>query len=309
MSEPPGIAVTPFVEDGLVAAVGHGGGRLVEPSEADAIVWTNPGDPHGLRAVVGGSAARWVQLPFAGIEEFADAGVLDTERVWTCTKGAYGRACAEHALGLMLAAARQLHVHVAARSWRPGGLGSPERRLEGVTCAIVGTGGIGSALAAMLEPLAMRVFGVNRSGRPLRGAAETHSVDRLREVLPRADFVVLAAALTAETRGLFDGPMLARMKPNAWLVNVARGAMVDTDALVDALRSGRIGGAALDVTDPEPLPDGHPLWDLPNVIVTPHVANTWDMALPELRGVVERNVARFAAGETLEGIVDVSLGY
>jgi phosphoglycerate dehydrogenase-like enzyme len=108
---------------------------------------------------------------------------------------------------------------------------------------------------------------------------------------------------------MFGPQMLSKMGPQAWLINVARGGIVDTEALVDALRAGRIGGAALDVTDPEPLPDGHPLWSLENAIVTPHVANTWEMALPELRALVGRNVAHFAADEPLEGVVDPATGY
>jgi D-3-phosphoglycerate dehydrogenase len=121
--------------------------------------------------------------------------------------------------------------------------------------------------------------------------------------------VVVAAAYTPETKGLFDAEMLARMRPDAWLINVARGGLVDTDALVGALRRKEIAGAALDVTDPEPLPDDHPLWSLDDVVITPHVANTWVMGLPELRARITRNVRRFAAGETLEGPVDPSLGY
>jgi D-3-phosphoglycerate dehydrogenase len=99
------------------------------------------------------------------------------------------------------------------------------------------------------------------------------------------------------------------MKSDAWIVNVARGGLIDTDALVEALDEGSIGGAALDVADPEPLPDGHPLWGCPNAIITPHIANTWDMALPELRALVRRNVGRFARGEDLEGLVDLAIGY
>ncbi|MQB00085.1 MAG: hydroxyacid dehydrogenase, partial [Actinobacteria bacterium] len=106
-----------------------------------------------------------------------------------------------------------------------------------------------------------------------------------------------------------DARRLALMKPHAWLVNVARGAHVDTDALVAALEARSIGGAALDVTEPEPLPEGHPLWGMDNALITSHVANTWDMALPELRAMVERNVSAFAAGRELEGLVDIDLGY
>jgi phosphoglycerate dehydrogenase-like enzyme len=174
---------------------------------------------------------------------------------------------------------------------------------------VVGTGGIGRALAAMLAPLGTRLLAVNRSGAPLDGAERTETTEELPALLPEADFVVLAASLTAATRQLFDRDMLARMRPDAWVVNVARGGLVDTDALVAALREGSIGGAALDVTEPEPLPDGHPLWELDNAIITPHTANTMDMGIVEYRSLVARNVAHFARGEPLEGLVDPALGY
>jgi phosphoglycerate dehydrogenase-like enzyme len=131
----------------------------------------------------------------------------------------------------------------------------------------------------------------------------------LQAQVSRSDWVVLAAPLTPSTTHLINREMLAAMPRQAWLVNVARGPLVDTDALVEALREGRIAGAALDVTDPEPLPDGHPLWSLENAIITPHAANTWDMALPELAARVERNVLAFAGGTPLEGVVDIKLGY
>ncbi len=305
----PRIAILPSVEQGLREAVEAGGGAVSDPSEADGLIWTKPRDPEGLKDALAHSPARWIQLPFAGIESFFAAGVIDPALTWTCTKGAYGPSTAEHALALMLAAARRIHVHVRARAWKRDGVGAPERTLEGAVVLIVGTGGIGKALARLLRLLGARVAGVNRSGAPLEGAERTGTTDRLPEMVPEADFIVVAAALTEQTRGLFDSELLARMKADAWLVNVARGGLVDTDALVNALTEGSIGGAALDVTDPEPLPEGHPLWDLDNVIITPHVANTWDMALPSLRAMVERNVARFGAGQPLEGLVDPSLGY
>jgi len=306
----PKIALRPASTDELEAAVRAGGGEPVEDAaSADAIVWVNPRDPQGLADLLAASSARWVQLPFAGIEAFIAAGVVDPARTWTCTKGVYGPACAEHALALMLAAARRLHDHIKASTWRSGGFGSPERRLAGTTAVVIGTGGIGSALVPMVRPLGVRVIGVNRSGRPLDGADRTVRVDRLMDVVHEADWVVVAAAATPETRHLVDAGMLAAMRTTAWVVNVARGELVDTEALVTALEAGSIGGAALDVTDPEPLPDGHPLWAMANAIVTPHVANTWDMAVPELVAMVERNVAHFAAGEPLEGLVDPGAGY
>lgn len=306
----PRVHVAPVMSDEIKAAIEAGGGEVTENSgAADAVVWTVPFQAEDLKELLLESSARWVQLPFAGIESFFVAGTIDTERTWTCTKGVYGPATGEHALALMLGAARQLHTHARDRRWADAGFGRPERRLAGSTVVIVGTGGIGIFLARALGPLEALVIGVNRSGRPLQGAARTVTVDSLPEVVGEADFLVLAAASTPATHRLVDAGLLSKMKPDAWIVNVARGPLVDTDALVAALTEQRIGGAALDVTDPEPLPEGHPLWGLDNVLITPHVANTWDMAVPELLALLERNVAAFAAGRPLEGLVDASLGY
>ena len=307
MSEP-SIAVVPSRPE-IEVAVTDAGGRLVEPGRAEGLVWMDPRDPEALRRTLASSPARWVQLPFAGIEEFLAAGVLDPDRTWTCAKGIYGPSTAEHALALVLLAARRLHEHARARSWRRGAEGASARRLAGGTVLIVGTGGIGRALAEMLAPLGPRVLAVNRSGEPMPGAERTVPVGSLEDVVSEADWIVLAAALTPGTEHLIDEAMIGRMRAGAWIVNVARGGLVDTRSLVDALREDRIGGAALDVTDPEPLPDGHPLWEMPNVVITSHTANTWAMALPELAALVGRNVRRFARGEPLEGLVDLSLGY
>jgi phosphoglycerate dehydrogenase-like enzyme len=150
---------------------------------------------------------------------------------------------------------------------------------------------------------------VRRRDQPTPGAARTVQVAQLHDVLPGSLLVVVALALTPETRGIIGAPELALMDESTWLVNVARGPHVDTDALVSALESGAIAGAALDVTDPEPLPDGHPLWDLPNCIITPHTADTIEMVMPLLADRIRTNVALFAAGETLVGLVDPAAGY
>jgi phosphoglycerate dehydrogenase-like enzyme len=306
----PAIAIAPVAPPEMEEAVRAGGGRLVPPSEAEGLVWTNPGDPTGLGSLLKSEDPGWVQLPFAGIESFFEAGVIDDGRIWTCAKGIYGPACAEHALALLLAAARRLPHHARARRWTSeAGFGAPERRLTGATVLIVGTGGIGRALVPLLQPVGARMVAVNRSGEPLEGAEITETVQQLPHLLAEADYVVVGAASTADTRGLFDKAMLGNMKPSSWLINVARGDLVVTIDLVAALEEGFIAGAGLDVTDPEPLPDGHPLWEMENVLITPHVANTWDMAFPELTALIERNVAHFAAGEPLEGLVDVDLGY
>jgi phosphoglycerate dehydrogenase-like enzyme len=302
----PKIAVLPSDKDGLGDDIAAAGGAPAGPEEADAVIWVDPSDPGALGEALEGSPARWVQLPFAGIEPFVEAGVIDDDHVWTCAKGIYGPSTAEHALALMLAGARLLHTHIKASSWAQPGA---ERRLHGAVVLVIGTGGIGGALTKMVTPLGARVWGVNRSGRPLEGAERTEAVAGLAGLLPGADYVVVAAALTPETTGLIGARELGLMRPDAWLVNVARGRLVDTDALVAALEAGAIGGAGLDVTHPEPLPGGHPLWAAPNTIITPHVANTWAMALPELRALVRRNVKRFGRGEALDGLVDPALGY
>jgi D-3-phosphoglycerate dehydrogenase len=305
----PRVAVLPPIPQ-IEQAVRAAGGALVnEPAEAEAIVWMNPADPEGLRDALVKSSAKWVQLPFAGIEEFQAAGVIDPARTWTCAKGTYGPAVAEHALGLLLVAARMLHRHARQRSWMRRSEFSSARRLKGSTVLLVGTGGIAAALVEFLAPLEPRIIGVNRSGRPLAGAAKTVTVKDLKTVVGESDFIVLSAALTPETERLFNAHVIAHMRPNAWIVNVGRGKLIDTEALVDALREKRIGGAALDVTDPEPLPDDHPLWSIEDVVITSHAANTWEMAIPDLAERVRRNVELFARGEPLEGLVDVKLGY
>ena len=303
------IAIEPFSDDGFAGAVESAGATLVAPAEARGLIWTNPTDAPALIETLEDSPAEWVQLPFAGIESFVKAGAIDPNRTWTCAKGIYGHACAEHALALMLCAGRRLHHHARNRGWEPGGLGRPEFRLKGKTAVVFGTGGIGSALVDMLQPLGMRVVGVNRSGRALAGAEKTVTSDRLAEVAAEADFLVLAAAVTPETVGAVGAAVINALPERAWIINVARGVLIDTPALLGALEAGRIGGAALDVTEPEPLPDNHPLWGLDNVVITPHIANTWDMAVPDLTALVSRNVANFAAGRPLEGLVDVSAGY
>jgi phosphoglycerate dehydrogenase-like enzyme len=309
MDDGPRIAIGPASLPQFEDAVRAGGGRLVDAAEADGVIWVNPADPQGLKELLESSPAEWVQLPFAGIESFFEAGVIDPARTWTCAKGTYAHACAEHALALMLTAARRIHRHARDRAWVPPGLGSPERRLKGTITLIVGTGGIGRALVPMLQPLGARMLGVSRSGAQVDGIERTATTDALVEMAGEADFVVVCAALTPETKGLIDAAVLEAMPPKAWLVNVARGGLVDTGALVEALRTKSIAGAALDVTDPEPLPEDHPLWAEPDAVITPHVANTWDMAIPDLAALLERNVAAFAAGRPLEGGVHPDLGY
>lgn len=179
----------------------------------------------------------------------------------------------------------------------------------GAKVTIVGGGSTTAALVRLLVPFRVEATVVRRHVAPLAGAQRVLGPDQLHQGLYGASLVVLALALTPETRGLIGVEELDRMGSDAWLVNVARGGHVDTDALVSALEGGHVGGAALDVTDPEPLPDGHPLWALDNCLITPHVANTWEMAEPLLAERVRQNVERYRGGEPLLGQVDRVLGY
>jgi len=247
----------------------------------------------------------WVQLPHAGVERAFQVGVVDRQRQWTSAKGAYAEPVAEHALALILAGLRQLKVRARARSWgQPAG-----ESLFRQPVTVVGAGGIATVLMRLLEPFGTPVTIVRRQAQPVPGAARTLSTAQLTEGLAGARAVVLTAALTPETRDLIGPAELAAMDPDAWLVNVARGGLVDTEALTDALQKGQIGGAALDVTDPEPLPDGHPLWDLPNCLITPHTADTEEMTQPLLADRIADNVHRLAAGQELIGLLDPAHGY
>jgi D-3-phosphoglycerate dehydrogenase len=235
-----------------------------------------------------------------------DQGVIDDRRVWTCASEAYGDSVAEHVVALMLAGRRRIHASARATSWDPANGGQP---LFGGRLVIVGTGSIGRGVVRLLEPWGMEIVGVSRSGRPVDGFARVVAVGSLRDELPAADVVVIAAPSTPDTAGLIGEAELAAMSSEAWLVNVARGALVDTDALVEALAAGAIGGAALDVTDPEPLPDGHPLWTEPRALITPHRANFGPAADAEMHALFTRQVRRWIAGEELSGRVDPARGY
>jgi phosphoglycerate dehydrogenase-like enzyme len=174
---------------------------------------------------------------------------------------------------------------------------------------ILGGGAITQSLLRLLAPFGCDTTVVRRRAEATEGASRTVALDDLDQWLPGADLVVVALALTATTEGLFDRRRLRLLPKHAWIVNVARGRHIVTDDLVDVLADGAIGGAALDVTDPEPLPEGHPLWALPNCLLTPHVGNTPAMGLPLIQARVRENVRRYLASEPLLGPVDVDARY
>jgi phosphoglycerate dehydrogenase-like enzyme len=300
------IAVGPDRTEFAAEAVRAGGGQLVDADgSADGLVWLAPSDADGLRRALDATGARWVQLSSAGIEVTGSAGLLSPERTWTSAKGAFAEPVAEHALTLALAGLRMLPERIVARSWgAPGGTSLYDQRVT-----ILGGGGITASLLQLLAPFRVAATVVRRTDNPVPGAVRTVPTARLGEALADAQVVFLALALTPETEHIIGAPELAAMRPDSWLVNVARGRHVDTDALVAALERGVIGGAALDVTDPEPLPDGHPLWTQPRCIITPHTADTFEMIEQPLARRIRDNVARFAAGQPLVGVVDTTAGY
>jgi phosphoglycerate dehydrogenase-like enzyme len=304
------IAVLPEPRAVFVAAVEAGGGTVAPLSaETRGVVWLDYQRAAELSDVLRAHPRiEWVQLPWAGVDAFAEVmrrGHRDG-LLWTSAKGAYAQPVAEHALALSLALLRFLPRRIRAQSWNstPDGVS-----LYGLRVVIVGAGGIALELVRLLAAFRAEITIVRRSESPVPGTTRTVTSERLHEVLPEADLVIVAAALTDGTRDLFAAPEFRLMPSTAYLVNVARGGLVNTDDLVQALTDGTIAGAAVDVTVPEPLPDGHPLWTAPNVIITPHMADTPTMTAPLLAERISVNTRAFLGDARFVGVVDPARGY
>jgi len=304
------VAVLPQANPIFVDAVLAGGGT-VEPLSAatTGVVWLSLTDSAALASVLDENpGVQWVQLPWAGVDAFADVLARFADRpypLWTSAKGAYSEPVAEHALALTLALLRQFARKVRAGRW----LDKLGTSVYGLNVTVVGAGGIAAEIIRLFSMFDANITVVRRSTEPMPGATITVTASELASVLPTADVVILAAASTGETARLIGAAELALMKASAVLVNIARGAIVDTDALVDALRGGVIAGAGLDVTDPEPLPDGHPLWSEPNCIITSHSADTPEMTAPLLANRIRLNVEALHSDLGFVGVVDPAAGY
>ena len=285
-------------------AVRIGGGDLVGLAQAESLIWTAARNAPELELLLKQHPHfKWVQLPFAGIENYLD--IIDEDRIWTCGKGVYAEPVAEHALSLALAGMRDVADYGRQQKWTgPVGL-----KLLDANVTIVGGGGITESLIRLLTPFHCNITVVRRNVDHLEGADTVVGIENLIDALVGADVVFLALSLTPETEGLIGRSEMEVMESHAWIVNVARGKHIVTEDLVWALQNNVIGGAALDVTDPEPLPDGHPLWTLPNCIITPHIGNTPEMAIPLLSERITENVKRYIADVPLIGLVDVRNGY
>lgn len=288
----------------MVEAVEAAGGTVVPIEQASALIFADPTAADAFPNIIGaGSGVEWIQLPYAGIETFQHH--LDHDHTWTCGKGVYAPPVAEWIMAALLTAFRDIPRYVRASSWPV----QDGKNLLGAKLTVLGGGGITESFMELIGPWGCDVTVVRRGDDPVPGAARTLTTDRLHEAVADADAVIVALALTDETRNIVDAETLAAMRRDAWLCNVGRGGHVVTEDLVTALREGVIAGAVLDVTDPEPLPDGHPLWELNNCVITPHVGNTPEMGLPLIADRVRVNVGRWIAGDELIGPVDVGAGY
>jgi phosphoglycerate dehydrogenase-like enzyme len=268
------------------------------------LIWTDYADPKGLAKVLSDNPQlEFVQLPFAGVDAFQE--VLGAPVRFACAKGSYREPVAEHALMLAMALGRVIPERVRASSWGRKFAAS----LYDSNVLIVGAGGIAEELLKQLEPFRCRVTVVRNRLEELAGSYKTVQLRGLDENLAEADWVLLACSLTESTRNLFDLSRFKIMKSSAYLVNVARGAVVNTDDLVIALNEGIIAGAGVDVTDPEPLPDGHPLWDAKNVIITPHTADTNEQVVRLFSIRIKENLAAYKGLGDWVGLVDTELGY
>jgi phosphoglycerate dehydrogenase-like enzyme len=301
------VAIVPEFDDLYAAAVRAGGGVVTESEEdARAIVWNSHGAGPLESYLDDHPHVGWVQLPLAGVDAYRELVSRRSDLLWTSAKGSFAQPVAEHALTLTLGLLRELPKRVLATTWATEKTGTS---LFGLEVLIVGAGGIALELIRLLEPFGVTITIVRRNPHPVPGASRTVTAEHLLDVLPDADVVVIAAAFTDETKNLIGEVELTAMRDTAILVNIARGGLVDTDALAGALASRQISGAGLDVTDPEPLPDGHPLWREPLAIITPHVADTPEMVQPLLAARSQENTQAFLGDGRFVGVVDAKLGY
>jgi phosphoglycerate dehydrogenase-like enzyme len=333
------ILIHPPVESDRLAAL---------QAEAPDAEWVNAADPAEAMAAMPGADAllgkitpellacannlRWVQAFTVSLEHYIFPELVAHPCVLTNMRGLFGDVIADQVMGYVLCFARNLHTYIrrqvehryepvggeAARvdnASGPGMVNAMDRGtifLPGASMGIVGLGAIGAEIARRALAFGMTVRGVDRFPERVQipeGVRSVEGLDRLPAVLAASDFVVIAAPHTPETARLFGATMIAYLRPTSFLINIGRGAIVVLDDLVAALRAGRLAGAALDVYEAEPLPGDHPLWDFPNVILTPHTAGYSTAIAPRHLATLVANVRRFVRGEPLANVVDKALWF
>ena len=264
-----------------------------------------------LRAVLAGiPTLRWVHTFSAGVDRHVPVMATYGRVLLTNNSGAYDVPIAEHVLAMIFAAAKRVPEHLDAQRRHEWQREMPHAEVRDATLVILGMGSIGGELARLAGGVGMRVIGVRRdASRPASGVDRIVPADRFGEVAREADYLAVTAALTPQTRGMVSAEVLQALKPTAWVINIARGPIVDEAALAAVLADKRIGGAALDVFDTEPLPADSPLWSCDNAILTPHVSNSSPKVRERSLALVVENVRRFKAGEPLLNLVDRTAGY
>jgi len=264
-----------------------------------------------------GRALRWVHSPAAAVHQLIFPELVDNEIILTNARDVHGPVVAEHVMGLIFALAKRIPQAVRLQSQHVWGQKAiweshpPPRELAGATLGLVGLGSIGREVARHAAGLGMRVIAVREhpeKGKP-ENVAQVYATTQLDAMLSESDYVVLAAPTTPATRSLINAQRLAAMKPDAHLINVGRGPLIDDKSLVEALRGGQIAGAALDVFVDEPLPADSPYWDLDNVLITPHTAGLTEKLWDRHYALFSENLRRYLAGETLLGLVNKQEGY
>lgn len=251
---------------------------------------------------------KWLQACSSGVGHILDLGIIAEDVLLTNASGIHAAALAESVMAAILLEAKHLEqrrIDQDARVWRE--LHCIE--LRGKTLCVIGVGSIGQAIVARARPFGLKLIGVRRRAVPSPGFDAVHGQDGLHEALAEADFIVVACPLTRETHHLIDKAALAACKPGAYLINIARGLILDDGAVLDALHSGQLGGAFLDAFHPEPLPTDHPYWSAPNVTLTPHDSHSSEFIGENMVDVFCTNLERWLKGEPLINQVDRELGY
>jgi len=255
---------------------------------------------------------KWIQLNNAGTEGYCVPGRLPEGTILTNATGAYGLAISEHMIGCLFELRKKLHTYYRNQlqhEWKSEGFVDV---VEGTTVLIIGMGDIGSTFGRKMKALGCKTIGIRRRvGEKPAWIDELWGMDKLEELLPKADVVAMSLPGNQFTYHTLSRERIALLKSNAVVINVGRGTAIDTDALAEALYERKIAGAALDVTDPEPLPADHPIWDAPNALITPHISGGF--ALPEtleqIVGIFAENLRRYLSGEELRNIIDMETGY
>ncbi|WP_129672683.1 D-2-hydroxyacid dehydrogenase [Candidatus Chloroploca sp. Khr17] len=302
--------LVPLLTDDLTAVWVNGDGEFDgDPAGAVAYFrWWGEQEAF-LKVIRVAHDLRWVHTPSAGVDHLLVPEIFERDLILTNSAGVHAIPMAEFVFAMLLNRVKQLPTYQAAQAECRWARGIDLHELYGATMLILGIGGIGDAIAQRAVAFGMRVWGSRRTNRPSPYAERVVTGNAWHALLPEADYVVVAAPLTPETRGMINAETLAMMRPSAFLVNVARGPLVDEQALIEALQQGRIAGAALDTFAQEPLPPASPLWHLPNVMITPHAtANSLRMHERQVALFLD-NLQRFQRGQPLLNLVDKAAGY